>query len=151
MACKTSYETWHYKLLIISYNIITQQTHAHTRLTALFPGLPGWAGTRKVKPIWILLKQETVSGSGISWAMCKSAPSSTTHIPTDLSITRGTKSTTFCLLQSMCTKQCNSNPINSINTGQHCDTIQSMSSNHQLSSNTKAASSNTALVHHNTN
>ena len=32
----------------------------HTRLTALFPGLPGWAGTRKVKPIWILLKQETV-------------------------------------------------------------------------------------------
>jgi len=38
-----------------------------------FPGLPGWAGTRKVKPIWILLKQETVSGSGISWAICKSA------------------------------------------------------------------------------
>ena len=24
-------------------------THTHTRLTALFPGLPGWAGTRKVK------------------------------------------------------------------------------------------------------
>jgi len=23
--------------------------HTHTRLTALFPGLPGWAGTRKVK------------------------------------------------------------------------------------------------------
>ena len=40
-------------------------THTHTRLTALFPGLPGWAGTRKVKPIWILLEQETVSGSGI--------------------------------------------------------------------------------------
>jgi len=48
--------------------------HTHTRLTALCPGLPGWAGTRKVKPIWILLKQETVSGSGISWAVCKSAP-----------------------------------------------------------------------------
>ena len=47
--------------------------YTHTRLTALFPGLPGWAGTRKVKPIWILLKQETVSGSGISWAICKSA------------------------------------------------------------------------------
>jgi len=28
---------------------------------------------RKVKPIWILLKQETVSGSGISWNICKSA------------------------------------------------------------------------------
>ena len=48
-------------------------THTHTRLTALCPGLPGWAGTRKVKPIWILLKQETVSGSGINWAICKSA------------------------------------------------------------------------------
>jgi len=47
--------------------------HAHTRLTALCPGLPGWAGTRKVKPIWILLKQETVSGSGISWTVCMSA------------------------------------------------------------------------------
>ena len=46
----------------------------HTYLTALFPGLPGWDGTRKVKPIWILLKQETVSGSGISWAT--SAPRS---------------------------------------------------------------------------
>jgi len=50
--------------------------HHHTHLTAHFPGLPRWAGTRKVKPIWILLKQETVSGSGISWAMCKSAPRS---------------------------------------------------------------------------
>jgi len=37
-------------------------------------GLPGWAGTRKVKPIWILLKQETVSGNDISWAICKFAP-----------------------------------------------------------------------------
>ena len=26
--------------------------------------------------IWILLKQETVSGSGVSWAICKSALSS---------------------------------------------------------------------------
>jgi len=56
-----------------NWSVLPQQ---HTRLTALFPGLPGWAGTRKVKPIWILLKQETVSGSGISWAVCKSAPRS---------------------------------------------------------------------------
>jgi len=47
-----------------------------TRLTALCSGLLEWAGTRKVKPIWILLKQETVSGSGISWTVCKSAPRS---------------------------------------------------------------------------
>ena len=57
------------------YHTITH-THTHTRLTALFPGLPGWAGTRKVKPIWILLKQETVNGSDISWAIGKSAPRS---------------------------------------------------------------------------
>ena len=50
--------------------------HTHTRVTALCPGLPRWAGTRKVKPIWILLKQETASGSGISWVICKSAPRS---------------------------------------------------------------------------
>jgi len=40
--------------------------YTHTHLTALCQALPGWAGTGKVKPIWILLKQETVSGSGIS-------------------------------------------------------------------------------------
>ena len=49
-------------------------THTHTRLTALCRGLPGWAGTRKLKPIWILLEQETMSGSGISRTICKSAP-----------------------------------------------------------------------------
>ena len=50
--------------------------HTHTRLTALIPGQRRWAGTRKAKPVWILLKQETVSGSGISWAIYKSAPCS---------------------------------------------------------------------------
>jgi len=54
----------------------TTHTHTHTRLTALFPGPPGSAGTRKVTPIWIFVKQETVSGSAISWAICKSAPHS---------------------------------------------------------------------------
>jgi len=49
-----------------------QAYSTRTHLTALCPG----ASTRKVKPIWILLKQETVSGSGISWAVCKSAPRS---------------------------------------------------------------------------
>ena len=34
---------------------------------------------QKGKPIWILLKQETVSDSGISWAVCKSAPCSRQH------------------------------------------------------------------------
>jgi len=51
-------------------------TNTHTHLTAPFLGLPASACTRKVEPIWILLEQETVSGSSISWAICKSAPSS---------------------------------------------------------------------------
>jgi len=34
----------------------------------------GSAGTRKEKPIWTLLKQEIVSGTGISWSICKYAP-----------------------------------------------------------------------------
>jgi len=46
-----------------SMHVLWPNTHPPTRLTALFLGLPGWAGTRKVKPIWILLKQETVSGT----------------------------------------------------------------------------------------
>ena len=61
---------WH--VLVTQHNV-TILIHTLTRLTALFPGLPGSAGTRKVKPIWILVKEETVSGSGISWAICKSA------------------------------------------------------------------------------
>jgi len=65
--------TYSFSTLIVS--IINLTTHTHIRLTALFPG-PGSPGTRKVKPIWILLKQETVNGSGISWAICKSAPRS---------------------------------------------------------------------------
>ena len=66
---------WSSSVIIFPLYLQTTTT-THTRLTAPFPGLPGWAGTRKVKPIWILLKQETVSGSGISWDICKSAPCS---------------------------------------------------------------------------
>jgi len=66
------------------YLVVLSNTHTHTH-THIFLGLLGWSGTRKVKPIWILLKQDTVSGSGISWAICKSASCSrqiTTHAST---------------------------------------------------------------------
>jgi len=60
-------------------------THARTHTSnGPFPGIARWAGTRKVKPVWILLKQKTMSGSGISWAICKTAPCSrqiTTPLP----------------------------------------------------------------------
>ena len=68
--------TWYEKKLSQTqqkHTFTNQRKRTHTRLTALFPGLPRSAGTRKVKPIWILLKQEIVSGSGISWAIYKSA------------------------------------------------------------------------------
>ena len=51
----------------VQHRLIHTQTH--TRLTALFPWLPKWAGTRKVKPIWIWLKQETVA---VESAVCTS-------------------------------------------------------------------------------
>ena len=52
-------------------HLYTTHTHTHTHpFNGPFLGLPRWAGTRKVKPIWILLKQETVSGSGIKCAPC---------------------------------------------------------------------------------
>ena len=52
-------------------------THTHTPVgTALFPGLPRWAGTRKVKPIWILLKQETV-------AVASAGPYASLHLASD--------------------------------------------------------------------
>ena len=51
-------------------NLLYLRIHTHTCVTALCPGLPGWAGTRKVKPIWILLKQES------EWQWHQSAPCS---------------------------------------------------------------------------
>ena len=57
-------------------NSVHTDTYTH-QFNGPFPGLPGWAGTRKVKPICILPKQDTASGSGRSWDICKSAPHST--------------------------------------------------------------------------
>ena len=51
-----------------TYALLSCKMTTTTLFNGPFPGLPGW--------IWILLKQETVSGRGISWAICKSAPCS---------------------------------------------------------------------------
>jgi len=53
--------------------------YTHTRAHAFngfFSGTTQVSWYQKGKTIWILLKQETVSGSGISWAICKPAPCS---------------------------------------------------------------------------
>jgi len=53
-------------------------THTHTRLTALFLGLPRWASSRKVKPMRILLKKETVASAG-PYASLHLAPDRQSH------------------------------------------------------------------------
>ena len=57
----------------------TKHTHAHAHthpFNGPFSGATRVSRHQKGKPMWILLKQETVSCSGISWAICKSAPRS---------------------------------------------------------------------------
>jgi len=52
-------------------------THTHTHsFNGPFSGTTRVSQYQKGKPIWILLEQETVSGSGISWAICTFAPCS---------------------------------------------------------------------------
>jgi len=55
--------------------ITTATPHTHP-FNGPFSGTTQVSRYQKGKKIWILLKQETVSGSGISWALCKSAPRS---------------------------------------------------------------------------
>jgi len=54
-------------LTLWQFYLVYVHTHTHTDVQRPFV---------RVKPVWILLKQETVSGSGISWAICKSEPRS---------------------------------------------------------------------------
>ena len=59
------FNLWFAARLCKTYDLLPVIFWPHTHpFNGPFSGLPGWAGTRKVKPIWILLKQETVSGSG---------------------------------------------------------------------------------------
>ena len=51
---------------------LTFKTHTHTHLFYSSLDLVWeYPGDLVPEPIWILLKQETLSGSGISWAICK--------------------------------------------------------------------------------
>jgi len=53
---------------------VKTHTHTHTHtFNGLFSGTTQVSWYQKGKPIWILLKQETVSSRGNSWAICKSA------------------------------------------------------------------------------
>ena len=55
---------------------VSTHTHTHTGLMALCLRLPGWAGTRKVKPVWILLMKRqwvAVASAGL-YASLHQAP-----------------------------------------------------------------------------
>ena len=53
-------------------NVTDRQTTDRRQMTHRAKGSTD--STVGQKPTWILMKQETVSGSGISWAICKCAP-----------------------------------------------------------------------------
>ena len=53
----------------------TSTLHTHA-FNGPLSGTTRVSSYQKGKPNWILLEQETVSGSGINWAICKSAPRS---------------------------------------------------------------------------
>ena len=59
-------------------NLNDGQRHknAHTHTHPFNGPFSGTTQVGRYHAIWISLKQETVSGSGISWAICKSAPRS---------------------------------------------------------------------------
>jgi len=64
----------HVKRCLTIFNI-SQHTHTHP-FNGPFSGTTRVSRYQKGKIDLDLLKQETVNGSGISWAICKSAPSS---------------------------------------------------------------------------
>ena len=67
--------TWRNILQHLIKILTLNNTHTHP-VNGPFSGTTQVSRYQKVKPIWILLEQETVSGSGISWAICKCAPCS---------------------------------------------------------------------------
>jgi len=69
---KSSHNVEHYRMINLSRSTGSHYTHTHPFNSPLSRTIRV-SQYQKGKPIWILLKQETVSGSGISRAICKSA------------------------------------------------------------------------------
>ena len=73
---KSSAQTYNKKQSHVCTNKLVYNNNTHTRFNVPLSGNTWVSRYQKGKPIWILLKQEIVSGNGISWATCKSAPRS---------------------------------------------------------------------------
>jgi len=87
----------------------TAKTDRHTRLTASYPGTSEWAGTRKIKPFWILMMQQMMGDSGISWTICKS------FAPCFRQITRSSRN----FLQAGCSSWCLTNCVKAVKANNH--------------------------------
>ena len=66
-----------HRQIILHHTHARTHTHTHAHLMALCPGLPGWAGTRKVNQSGFYWSKRQCVAVEISWAICKSAPRST--------------------------------------------------------------------------
>ena len=75
LAAATNVIISHFIQCLFLFLITTTTTHTHT-FNGPLSRTTRVSRYKKGKPMWILLKQETVSGSGISCAVCKSAPHS---------------------------------------------------------------------------
>ena len=67
--------TSHHITFDVNMFTFTMQEHTHSCLTALCPGLPGWAGTRKEASLDFTEARDS-EWQWHQWAICKSAPCS---------------------------------------------------------------------------
>jgi len=70
-------EVWTIFILVTRWRYASNFTLQDTHTCPFYSPLDfvqDYPGELVPEPMWILLKQETVNGSGISWAICKSAP-----------------------------------------------------------------------------
>jgi len=59
-------------MFLYDWIVCQHLTYIHTPVNGPLSGTTRVIRYQKGKTIWILLKQEAVNGSGISWAVCKS-------------------------------------------------------------------------------
>ena len=82
--------------------------NTHTRLTALCPGLPGWAGTRKVTPVWIFWSKR-------QWvAVASTAPCTKVQVCTLLQTDNHASTPPLSFLQARCPSCCPTNSVKAL-------------------------------------
>ena len=93
--------------------------HTHTRLTALFPGLPGWAGTRKVKPNWILFTE--ARDSEWQWHQLGHM-----QVCTSFQTDNHASTSPLHFLQAGCPSCCPTNSVKALKAMEHCTSVQNL-------------------------